>query len=259
MYNVAMYIFIFSILGLVVGSFANVVIDRLNTGLGIVGGRSKCMSCHMELGWYDLLPFVSFFLLRGRCRSCGVRIGIRHVFVEVSTAFLFVCTYSTFGLSIESLLLLLVIPLLMAIFVYDIRHLIIPNVLVFGFIGLSILSLFVEGSSFVLPTLANFLAGVVPFVFFFLLWFVSKGTWMGFGDAKLVLGMGWFLGLFSAVHMVVYAFWLGAIYSIAGILYMKIQRSRKGSFGMKSLIPFGPFLIISFLVMVFVPFFVFVF
>lgn len=252
-----MIMFSLFLLGLIIGSFTNVIIDRLHTGLGLVKGRSRCFSCRKDLAWYDLIPVVSFFVLGGRCRLCGTRFGFRHVIVEISVACLFALTFFLFGISIESVLLLLSWPLLVAICVYDIRHLVIPNVLVFIFIGLSFISLFITNNSVVLPSVSDVLAGLVPFLFFWALWFFSHGRWMGFGDAKLVLGMGWFLGFLAALHVLVYAFWLGAIYSIAGILYTRIH-SKSDDFGLKSMIPFGPFLICAFMLMVFVPFFVFV-
>lgn len=241
---------LFFILGAVVGSFLNVVSLRFNTGAPIALGRSECFSCGQKLKWYELVPILSFLILRGKCGTCKTAISWQYLLVELLTAILFSVVvwvyYPFYGLS-ELLVIgywLLVFSLLIVIAVYDFRHKIIPNLFSYSFIALSLIALFLpaRGEAFAY----NLLAGPLLFSFFFLLWFISKGSWMGFGDVKLSLGIGWFLGLVEGVNAVVFSFWIGAI---AGLIWIGINRLRgKTGAGLKSQIPFGPFLILGLLI-----------
>ncbi len=145
--------------------------------------------------------------------------------------------------------------------VYDIRHKIIPDGVVYTFAILSLGKIlitipFVELFHF--PALLDLLSGPILFLFpFFFLWFISKGEWMGLGDGKLALGMGWFLGFAYGISAIVLGFWIGAV---VGLLILLVQKIGKGnsplSFGlghltMKSEIPFGPFLILGLLLVFF--------
>ena len=135
----------------------------------------------------------------------------------------------------------------MAIFVYDIRHKIIPDGLVYIFILLSLVKLFFFPGFSIFPDL---LTGIIIFSFFALLWFLSKGQWMGFGDAKLSLGLGFLMGLGGAPSSIILAFWVGAIISLFLILIRKFSPSSRlpqaiKSLTIKSEIPFAPFLIIG--------------
>jgi prepilin signal peptidase PulO-like enzyme (type II secretory pathway) len=175
--------------------------------------------------------------------------------VELFTAILFaglaIQGYQGLGLIVP----VIVLSLLVAIFAYDIRHKIVPDALVYTFIALSFISLFfsLETMSFSYPTLSAFFAGPVLFVPFFALWFFSKGEWMGLGDGKLILGIGWFLGLAKGVSAVALSFWIAL--AVIGVLLL-LQRINGGKiFGLhlhrKTEIPFTPFLIIGYLIVFF--------
>ena len=117
-------------LGLIIGSFLNVVILRLNTGRSIAKGRSACPRCSNTLSWYELIPVFSFLGLRGKCRSCKAPISFQYPLVELLSAIIFVLLYSKIflveGFSFLTLLSFVfactVASLLLVIFVYDIRH-----------------------------------------------------------------------------------------------------------------------------------------
>lgn len=235
-----MYLFVF-ILGLIVGSFLNVVICRYNTGWSVVGGRSRCLACGHTLRWFELVPVVSFVIQAGRCRECHSRLSWQYPAVELLTGFIFLRIFQVVGLSANQLELAfwwLVFSILIVITVYDLRHKIIPDGLV-GFLAvLAVLRWFM------FPGLAisNYLvAGFSLFGFFALLWWVSQGRWMGFGDAKLALALGLLIGLQGGVSTVVLAFWLGAA---VGLFILARSRLSLGdrSFTIKSEIPFAPFL-----------------
>jgi len=256
------FFFVF-LLGLVVGSFLNVVILRYNSGLGI-GGRSKCFSCAVTLKWHELIPLFSYLFLKGRCKNCKSIISIQYFLVELTTGILFLFFFwkntDTYGFLLESLLLTLILwvlwSILIVIFVYDIRHHIIPDGLVFSFIILGFLSAFIKCE--IVACSNNFfknhiLAGFILFIFIFFLWFISKGKWIGFGDAKLAFGMGAYLGMAGGLSALAFGFWIGAGIGLILLAYQKIviamhfpQLSlRQETLTMKSSLPFAPFLILG--------------
>lgn len=245
---------IYGFLGLIIGSFLNVVI--LRHGARTIGGRSGCLSCGAPLRWYDMVPVVSWLALSGRCRLCGSRISIQYPLVEVSTALL----YALIGASQMPLLFtamaLAIAALLVLIATYDILHTIIPNEWSYSFALIALVSsgLFalIHGGGMDLVWL--FVAGPLCAVPFVLLWLVSHGRWMGLGDAKLALGIGWLLGLSSGFAALFLAFVIGAVISVCILLPFQYMRARYGitrlgggrkSFTMKSEVPFAPFLIAS--------------
>ncbi len=237
-------IFIF---GLMVGSFLNVVILRYNSGESFINSRSQCFSCQKELSWYELIPIFSFIFQKGKCRDCGGKISWQYPVVEIITGLLFLLIFN-FQFSIFNIIFYWILAsLLIVISVYDLRHLIIPNKIVWLFNILALVFLLV--TSYWLPVtnfLNYFFSGLLFFTFFALLWLVSNGKWMGFGDAKLALGIGWFLGPIKVFSAFLFSFWLGAIFSI----FLMIFRGNK--YSIKSKIPFGPFLAIGALIALFV-------
>ena len=236
------------------GSFLNVVIYRHNTGM-TVGGRSMCFSCGKKLKWFELVPVLSFFLLRGKCSVCKSKISWQYPAVEFITGLLFLGAYLTVSNIYLLAYLLVQLSLLIVIAVYDLRHKIIPDAFVYSFAGLALMSVlwvFVESRDFS-SLLFDVLAGPVYFLPFASLWYFSKGTWMGFGDAKLALGIGWFLGMGEAYIAIILAFWIGALVGLSMIAYGRITKLSHGQekVTMKSEIPFGPFLILGLFIMIF--------
>lgn len=257
---IILFVFIF---GTIVGSFLNVVILRYNTGRS-TRGRSACFSCRAALSWYELIPIFSFFILRGRCKSCKSLISWQYPIVEFITGVVFsavvykqwflVYSDSSTNLqftiyNLQNLLvtcyLLLVFSLLIVITVYDLHHKIIPNGLVWGFIFVSLIKSVAFGANS--PLFAyDFLAGPILVLPFVAIWFFSGGRAMGFGDAKLALGLGFMLGLAGGISALLLSFWIGGI---VGALLL-LMKNRK--FTMKSEVPFAPFLVVSaFLVFLF--------
>jgi prepilin signal peptidase PulO-like enzyme (type II secretory pathway) len=252
---ITIFTFIFFILGLIIGSFLNVVIIRLNTGKTF-GGRSMCMSCHKKLSWIELIPLFSYLFLLGRCKKCKAGISVQYPLIETLTGFVFALTF----LKLQNLFFfdplifsftysyyVALFALLIVISVYDIKHKIIPDELslIFGvlaFIGL----FFFQDHVFMphMPTAFEFAAGLVVAFPFALLWLVSQGRWMGLGDAKLALGLGWLLGLYPAITALVFSFWIGAVAGVGLLIFSKKYR-------FKSEIPFGPYLALATLLVFF--------
>lgn len=242
------------IFGVIIGSFLNVVILRFRTGRTL-GGRSACMTCSKTLTWYELIPLGSFLTQRGRCRGCRTRISWQYPIVEALTGFLFVLLSWKFAYLLpENLGLFLVLfgfygiifSILIVLSVYDIKHKILPDSLVFPFAGLAFLGMFfIFGNSIVLhlPSYTQFLAGIVlpaPFLF---LWILSKGKWMGLGDVKLMIGIGFLLGLSAGVTAILISFWVGAGVSI--LMLLLAPYFGKKAIHLKTALPFGPFLAIG--------------
>lgn len=246
-------IFIF---GLVIGSFLNVVAYRFHTGKSL-NGHSHCESCGTRLSWYDLFPVFSYLSLRGRCRYCGSLIRPQHALIEAATGLLFLIAYFESHDLILLALSLAVIGILMVTFVYDVRHLIIPDELSFALAGVGALAaLYVAATGGGLMSLLHAVLGAgAAFMFFGTLWWISGGRWLGFGDAKLSVGLGLLVGLSGVFSLVVWSFWIGAGISLSLMalerLHQRHDLKRLPSVTMKSEIPFAPFLIISFFLVYF--------
>ncbi len=232
------------VLGTIIGSFLNVVSFRFNTGMTL-GGRSKCFSCNKVLSWQELFPIFSFIFQRGSCRKCKSKISWQYPLVEAGSGILFVLVFFFFPpTSLEAafgtIFYLFITSLLIVITVYDMKHKIIPDSLSYTFGVVALLHLFISPDlSFTTPGLMDLLAGPLLALPFFLLWLLSKGRWMGLGDAKLTLGLGWLLGISGGISAITLAFWIGAVVSIiwVGFVFKKFKSHFE--------VPFGPFLILG--------------
>ena len=245
---IAVFVFIF---GAVIGSFLNVVILRFRSGLTL-GGRSMCFSCGKTLGFAELVPIASFLSQRGRCSRCETRISWQYPAVEALTGLLFLFLYMRLDYLLPASALLFAIlfafyavlsSLLIVMSVYDLRHHILPDRFNALFAGLAFIGMFfVLGDAIIIhiPPWTQFLAGVILPAPFSFLWYISKGKWMGLGDAKLMIGIGFLLGLSAGAAAILISFWIGAIFSV--ILIVVAPLFKKGKITLKTAIPFGPFL-----------------
>ena len=238
------------ILGTIIGSFLNVVSFRYNTGLTL-RGRSKCFSCDKTLTWIELFPILSFILQKGSCRKCKSKISWQYPLVEFFSGILFILVFYFFPpVSIEAgfvtIFYLFISCLLVVITIYDIKHKIIPDPLVYTFIIVALARLFIAPDlSLIFPSAITLLSGPLLALPFLLLWLVSRGKWMGFGDVKLVLGIGWVLGLGAGISAVILAFWIGAAISLVWILTV-VKKFKK-----HEEIPFGPYLVLGMYIVLF--------
>lgn len=241
--------------GIIIGSFLNVVLYRLHTGKSLAG-HSHCLSCGRRLTALELVPLLSYLGLRGRCVSCQSYIPIRYFLVELLTGLLFMGLVLVSESWVEIIFGAVVVSLLVVTAVYDLRHFIIPDELVFGLIVVAMLmsgyQLYFSRDplTFALDLAVAFLGTL----FFHGLWQISKGTWIGFGDVKLALPLGLIVGASAVFSMIVLAFWVGAIIGVALLLLQRLQKRGKlplrfmrGRLTMKSVLPFAPFLITGFL------------
>lgn len=251
-YYILAMVFLF---GAVLGSFIDVVVCRMHTGASL-SGRSRCFSCGHTLRWYELLPFISFLVQRGRCRTCGARIPFRLFLAELLTATLFLSVF-LYSVGIPHLIVSLVLAcVLMVIALYDMRHMVIPNELVLVMLAIGVAVVLVQsGTSELFETLWGALfAGIGAGTFYGFLWLISKGRWIGLGDAKLAVPLGFMVGTAGVVSMVILSFWIGAVLSIMYLVFQKILIRGKRllpftevPLTIKSEVPFAPFMILAFL------------
>ena len=223
--------------GLAIGSFLNVVVARVPLRRSIVSPPSACMSCGNELAWYDNIPLVSWLVLRGRCRTCGVRIAARYPAVELATALLVAGCFWKFGLTGSAFVGAFFCITLVTVSGTDVEHHIIPNRIV---LPAAVIVLAANTALHLSPEWALGALGASGFLFAAALAY-PKG--MGMGDVKLALLMGAALG-----RTVPVALMIGMVAALVPGLYLL---ARHGSAARKMRIPFGPFLALGSIVALF--------
>lgn len=237
------------LLGLFVGSFLNVLSDRLPREESVIKGRSHCEKCKKILKWFDLIPLFSFLQLRGKCRYCHSPLSLYYPVVELTAGAMFVLVFLFVGIMNHELRImdlgyyLFLVASLIVIFFADLKYGIIPDKIVFPAILVSIIYLFLIHNSLFL---IHFLSAVGAGLFFLVLSLIKirKHSAMGFGDVKFAFLMGLILGFPKIIVSLYIAFLTGAIVGCILIVWRK-----KKTFGTS--IPFGPFLVIGTLIAIF--------
>ena len=236
------YLVCFFIIGLAFGSFFCCVGLRLSVNTSFIKGRSYCDNCHHELKWLELIPLFSYIFLKGKCRYCHKKISFLNFFIELVTGILFALSYYSFGFSFDLVLALLLISLTMIVFSSDLTYMIIPDeVIVFFSISIIIIQFFRLGLNGVLLSL---LSGALLFFFMFILMKFGNSLFkkesLGGGDVKLLFVIGLatepFLGLISI--------FLASFIALPVSIYLLYKNK-------EHMIPFGPFLLIGFLIIFF--------
>ncbi len=279
-----MDIALFFLIGLAIGSFLNVVSFRyfpeqsFFCNIKKCNGRSKCMTCDQTLRWYELIPVVSFFAQIGRCRRCKSKISWQYPLVELAGGFIFLLPFyfktipelsTLFILNptffwIFSVIWIAIFLVFLLIWIIDYKFYIIPDELniLAGILGIILIaenyfyknfSQFGEGSfigSFSMLFgfrqdiwLNHFIGALVGFLVIGLIIFITKGRGMGIGDLKFIVALGLIFGWPDIIFLMIFAFITGSIFGI----YLLIKRIK----GFKDSVPFGPFLIIGALILMF--------
>ncbi|OGH17623.1 MAG: hypothetical protein A3F30_02255 [Candidatus Levybacteria bacterium RIFCSPHIGHO2_12_FULL_37_12] len=292
-----MILFLLFILGLAIGSFLNVLIDRIPNDESPFKGRSCCDKCKKTLKWYDMVPVLSFLILKGKCRYCKAHISFYYPLVELITGVMFVIVFffliesrimnheslftnfefgnylgfriSDFGFILNYFYYAFILSSFIVIFFTDLKYGIIPDKVLFSAIIISFFFLFFTSKEFLqlrsgqawlsfplqsttlgvdqlatLGVVANrFLSALTSFAFFLILYLITKGKGMGFGDVKLAFLLGLVLGFPKIIVALYLAFLTGAL---AGSILI-VWRKKK----LKSSIPFGPFLILGSILSIF--------
>lgn len=226
------------LIGIALGSFLNVLIDRLSTGRSFVKGRSYCEHCKKTLRALDLIPLFSYLLLGGKCRFCKKRIPFRLFVVELLIGLTLPALYlfsETMSLPLVSFIsLFILVYTFVGIFFADIEYGIIPDLLVIASGIATLFYLYFTGQNI----LIHALIGIASLSFFLFLFIITKGRGMGFGDVKLAFILGFLLGFPNILVALYMAFLTGASVSIILVIWRKVSFS-------KGTIPFGPFLVLS--------------
>ena len=232
------YAFTF-IVGLVLGSFFNVCIYRIPRKESVAFPPSHCTNCNTNLRALDLIPVASFLCLKGKCRYCGVTISPKYPLIELLTGVLFLFTAWMVGFELVLIKYLFMASLFVVISFVDLEHYLIPNkIIIFGFvIGLG-LNIAIKDLSLVASLLGSLAGGG----FLLLLAVISKGG-MGGGDIKLAALIGFFLGWQKVLLSLFFAALIATVISIVLIASGKKNR--------KEPIPFGPFIALGTLIIMF--------
>ena len=235
------------ILGLLIGSFLNVCIFRIPQGLSIVSPPSHCPTCGIRLKPFDLIPLLSYLFYRGKCRYCHQKISPRYFLVELITGIVSVALFIKYGMSVDFAALLFLTYILIIVFFIDLDHQIIPNELVIagliGGVALFIYNLFLPFQIYSDQSWWNPLLGLVVGSGFLIVVSLigsaiyKSGDVMGMGDVKLLAPIGLFLGWRMTLLALYISVILGGTSSLMLIFLGKANR--------KSMIPFGPFIVIG--------------
>lgn len=263
-------------LGLVIGSFGGATVWRLRAGQlkedeaageqvskkeyaqlkGLLGksvsdDRSMCLHCHHQLEWYDLVPLISWAVLKGKCRYCRKSIGVMEPVIELGTAVFFVISYMVWFAQLNAPLDLLQFALwlivgsgLIILFAYDIRWFLLPNKVIFPLMGLAAISSgmhLIQAENLVTAAGSLILSIIILSGIYYALYILSRGAWIGFGDIKLGIVLALMLGEWQFAFVALFlANIIGCLVVLPGLVSGNLKRS--------SHVPFGPMLIAGYFI-----------
>ena len=226
------------ILGLIVGSFSNVCIYRIPRNESIIYPASHCPKCRSNISPKDNIPLLSFILLKGRCRNCKSKISIQYPIVEFLTGLTYLIIYLTYGLSVQTLIYIILSSALIIIAFIDLNEQIVPDVISLPGIGAGfIISFFVPYISFINSALGVVVGGGIILIIGLGGSVIFKKEAMGGGDVKLAAMIGAFLGWKYIIISLFLGFFLGALAGI--VLILSKIKSRE------DVVPFGPFIVLG--------------
>ena len=236
------------VLGLIFGSFGNVLIHRIPQKKSIIKPGSHCPACNHQLQWYDNIPLLSWLLLRGKCRACGEAISLRYPLVELSTALLFLLFATLLPDWHEFLFYLPLLVLALPLTLIDYEHFLLPNRLIYPLLIAGVLAngfnALLPPAQQVLPVWSGLAGGAFAGCVFYIIAAVFQRLLgkegMGGGDIKLVAALGLFAGISNTMVAIFLASLLGIL--LQGSLILSGRRDKSRYF------PFGPYLIIGALI-----------
>lgn len=231
-------VFLFAGFGLLLGSFANVLIYRIPEGKAFVLGRSQCRNCNQKIAWYDNIPVISWLVLRGKCRNCKKNISWRYPAVEILMSVAFALVFFTIGWSWFLLEALIFVFGLIVVSFIDFDHMILPDSFTLSGIVIGLLGSLINPERDFWPALLGVLVGggVLWFIAY-LYWALKKEEGMGGGDIKLLAWIGAVLGWSAIPFVIMTSSLMGSFIGIIVAL-----NSKKG---FKQTIPFGPYLALA--------------
>ena len=216
----------------------------------VIFTRSFCPSCQKTIKWFDNIPLISFLLLKRKCRNCDYKISFQYFIVELITAISFTIIYYFYGISITSLLLVILSVFFVIIFFIDLKHFIIPNSLTFPLMFIGFIKSFDPNlDNLLFPNYINSLiGGVIGYLIIWLIIFVYKKVrnkeGMGLGDAKLLSAIGFWFGWVS----IPFVLFLSSIIALGFSLPSLVNKSKN----LSSQIPFGPYIILGITLYIFI-------
>ena len=231
---------LFGLVGLVVGSFLNVCISRLPRRESVVWPASHCTSCNRELAWFENIPVASWLVLRGRCRTCGASIGMVYPIVEMTTAAVFAGGYALYGATPLLAVRLLFASAMIVLFVIDLRHRILPNVITLPGILVGLACSVVLPPGWLAAVIGAIGGGGMLFAVAEVYYRLRGVEGLGMGDVKMLAMIGAFLGWQLTLLTLVLASFSG---SLVGVALIALGRGRG-----QTALPFGTFLAIGALV-----------
>lgn len=223
------------IFGAAIGSFLNVCIFRLPAQVSIVKPLSQCPHCQKQIRFYDNIPLISFFVLKGKCRDCDGSISLRYPLVELITALLSLLLFFKFGVTLNYMIFFIFTAVLIVITFIDFDHQIIPDVLTLpGIPFFFLLAVLVVKVPWLEALIGLLIGGGVLFAIAFVYELLTKREGMGGGDIKLLAMIGGFLGWKSLIFILLFGSFSGAVIGITAMIINKQDT--------KYAVPFGPFL-----------------
>lgn len=234
------------LISLCIGSFLNVLIYRLPIKESLTKKNSHCPKCGHMLKWYENIPLLSYIIQRGRCRGCKELISIQYPIIEMLSVCVFVIAYIRFGLSIETFLFTLLLQMFIVIFMIDMKHQIIPDIINIVILILGLISLIIPHSSInqlysinYVDKIIGFLVALSLLLLFLVLEKVLNKELMGGGDLKLFFGVGLFMGW----QLLLLGIFFAAVIALITEMLKKVIKSEKF---LNKVIPFGPYLVLGF-------------
>jgi prepilin signal peptidase PulO-like enzyme (type II secretory pathway) len=261
--TVAVYVILF-VTGLCMGSFLNVLADRLSNDMPITG-RSRCDTCKKQLTWRELIPVVSYFVQGGACKNCKTKLSWYYPFSEFLTGCLYVAVWHFFPVAffreqfpnltnifyegsaysadvlLVKALVLAIISCFIVIYIADMKYFIIPDEIQVAIAIFSGLLFFVGDIQWVLIG-ERVLAALVVMLPMLAVFLVTRGMGMGFGDVKLAANFGLLLGIKFGLVALYWSFMAG---TAVGVVLLALRKK-----GVRSKVPFGPFMLLGAIVTV---------
>ena len=240
---------IFFLIGISIGSFLNVCIYRIPLKQSVVLPSSHCPNCKKSIPAYFNIPIISFIYLRGRCKFCKQAISIIYVIVEIFTGLFFLYFGYIYGISFDLLLIYFLIPIFIIIFFIDIKHLIIPDILILLLFLICFLKVFISENTVIFPNFHNSIIGSLIAIFLIggliaFYYYVRKIEAMGLGDLKLFTTLGFIFGVKGILFIIIFSSIFGSI--LGSIILLKYKKN------LKTELPFGPYIIVaSFIYLIF--------
>ena len=231
------------ILGCIWGSFSNVCIYRLPQNISVSKGRSYCLSCQKQIRWYDNIPLISYIILMAKCRDCSAKIDFKYFLVELISGLNFLIIFYFFGISIESLLLIILSIFFLIIYFIDLKHFIIPNELTYPLIVLGFgKTFFINPNYYIFPDYLNsIIGGVAGYTIIWVIIFLYKKLknieGMGLGDAKLLAAIGFWFGWIALPFVLFFSSLTALVISMPSLI--------KKTKNLQTKIPFGPYIILG--------------